>query len=65
MDCNSLTRGSNNRNKKVVFKNCAPFIGCKIERNKEIDHARDVDVVIPVYNLIECSGNYSKTSESL
>ena len=56
----------NNRNKKVIFENCAPFPDCISEiNNKEIDHAKDIDVVIPMYNLIEYSDNYSKTSGSL
>ena len=52
--------------KKVIFKNCAPFADCINEiYNKEIDHAKNIDVVMPVYNLIEYSDNYSKTSGSL
>ena len=54
------------RDKRVIFKNCAPFINCKTETNKtKIDTAKDIDIVMPVYNLIEYSDNYSKTSESL
>ena len=47
---------------EVVFKNCAPFTDCinKIN-NTQIDNATDIDVVMPMYNLIECSDNYSKT----
>ena len=56
----------NNRNKKVMYKNCAPFTDCISEiNNKEIDHAKDIDVVMPMYNLTEHSDNYSKTSGSL
>ena len=33
--------------------------------NKEIDHAKDIDVVMSMYNLIEYSDNYSKTSGNL
>ena len=32
--------------------------------NTEVDNAKDLDVVMPMYNLIECSDNYSKTSRS-
>ena len=54
----------NNRAKKVIFKNCTPFINWISEiNNSEIDHAKDIDVVMPVCNLIEYSDNYSKTSE--
>ena len=57
---------SNNANKKVIFKNCAPFTDCisKIN-NTQVDNAKDIDIVMPMYNLIEYSDNYSKTSGSL
>ena len=56
----------NNPNKKVIFKNCAPFTNCISEiNNTQIDNARDIDIVMPMYNLIECSDNYVKTSGSL
>ena len=49
----------NNRNKKVVFENCAPFTYCinKIN-NMQIDNAKDIDVVMNMYNLREYSENY-------
>ena len=59
-------RQADERNKGVTFKNCAPFIKC-INRinNTEIDNAKDIYIVTPMYNLIEYSDNYSKTSGSL
>ena len=59
-------RQADKRNKGVIFKNCAPFTKC-INRinNTEIDNAKDIDIVMPMYNLIEYSDNYSKTSGSL
>ena len=59
-------RQADERDKGVTFKNCAPFIKC-INRinNTEIDNAKDIDIVMPMYNLIEYSDNYSKTSGSL
>ena len=33
--------------------------------NTQIDSAKDIDVVMSMYNLIEYSDNYSKTSGSL
>ena len=33
--------------------------------NTQIDNGKDIDIVIPMYNLIEYSDNYSKTSKSL
>ena len=57
---------ANNTNKKVIFKNCAPFTNCisKIN-NTQIDNAEYIDIVMPMYNLIEYNDNYSKTSGSL
>ena len=56
----------NNRNKKVIFKNCAPSTNCISEiNNTQIDNATDIDIVTPMFNLIEYSHNYSKTCGSL
>ena len=57
---------ANNTNKKVIFKNCAPFTNCisKIN-NTQIDNAEYIDIVMPMYKLIEYSDNYSKTSGCL
>ena len=57
---------ANNTNKKVIFKNCAPFSNCISEiNNTQVENAKDIDIVMPMYNLIEYSDNYSKTSGSL
>ena len=57
---------ANSEGKKVVFKTCAPFTDCINEiNNTQVDNAKDIDVVIPMYNLIEYSDNYLKTSRSL
>ena len=63
---NAAARQADERDKGVIFKNCAPFVKC-INRinNTEIDNAKDIDIVMPMYNLIEYSDNYSKTSGSL
>ena len=50
-------------NKGVIFKNCTKCIS-RIN-NTDIDNAQDVNIVMLMYNLIECSDNYSKTSGSL
>ena len=52
--------------KKVKFRNCAQFTNC-IGRinNTQVYDALNIDVVIPMYNLIEYSYNYSRTSEIL
>ena len=50
----------------VAFENCAPFTKCIIKiGEKTIDDAEDVDLVIPIYNLIEYSSNFSETIGSL
>ena len=57
---------ANNTNKKVTFKNCALFANCISEiNNTQIDNAKDIDIVMPMYNLIEYSDNYAKTTGSL
>ena len=62
----AAARQADERDKGVIFKNCAPFTKC-ISRinNTDIDNAHDTDIVMPMYNLIEYSDNYSKTSGSL
>ena len=61
-----IAAAQNNRNKKLIFKNCALFTNYIREiNNTQIDNAKDIDIVMPIYNLIEYSDNYSKTSGSL
>ena len=61
----AAARQADERNKGVIFKNCVPFTKCiSIINNTDIDNAQDIDIVMPMYNLIECSDNYSKTSGS-
>ena len=56
----------NNINNKVIFKNCAPFTNCISEiNNTQIDNAKDIDIVMPMCNLIEHSDNHAKTTGSL
>ena len=59
-------RQADERGKDITIKNCAPFTKC-ISRinNTDIDTAQDIDIIIPMYNLIEYSDNYSETSGSL
>ena len=50
----------------VAFKNCAPFTRCVIHINDEhIETAENLDIIMPMYNLIEYSDNYSDSSGSL
>ena len=65
-DTSTADAAPNNTNKKVIFKNCAPFTNCISEiNNTQVDNAKDIDIVMPMYNLIEYSNNYSKTLGSL
>ena len=55
---------ANNTNKKVIFRNCASFQICttKIDITQE-DNVEVIDVVMPMYNLIEFSKNYKKDQD--
>ena len=54
------------RNEAVAFKNNASFINCISKINGiKIDNAEDLDVVMPMYNLLQYSKNYKKTTGSL
>ena len=65
---NTAAAGSavNNTDKKVIFKNCAPYTDCIAEiNNTQSDDAQKIDVVMLMYKLIDYSDAYSKTSGSL
>ena len=54
------------RNKKIILNNNAPFVSCITRINGElIEDADDLDIVMPMYNLLEYSKNYRKTIGSL
>ena len=54
---------ANNENIKGKFKNCAAFTDCKVKKNNpQVGNAKNTDVVMPIYNLIEYNDNYSKRS---
>ena len=62
--------GANNmrdkRNRPLILKNNAPFVSCITRINGEfIEDADDLDIVIPIYNLLEYSKNHRKTIGSL
>ena len=62
----NITATGNNANTRVAFKNCAPFTNCITHINEEhVDNADNLDIIMPMYNLIEYSDNYSDTSGSL
>ena len=63
---NTATAGAdaNNTNKKVIFKNCVPFTNCisKIN-NARIDDAEYIDIIMPMYNLVEYN-EYNEYNEA-
>ena len=62
----AAARRADEREKGVAFKNCAPFTNCISEiNNTQVDNAKDIDIVMLMYNLIEYSDNYAKTTGSL
>ena len=62
----AAARQADERDKGVIFKNCAPFTNCISEiNNTQVDNAKDIDIVMHMYKLIEYSDNYAKTSGSL
>ena len=53
-------------NTKVAFKNCHPFIKCKIHLNDtHVEDSNNLDLIMNLYNLIEYSDNYSDSAASL
>ena len=63
---NTNPNDNTNFNKKLTLKNNAPFISCISKINGElVVNAEDLDIVMPMYNLLEYSKNYEKTSGSL
>ena len=55
-----------NANTRLALKNCAPFTKCNLEINDEhVDIAENLDIVMPMYNLIEYSDNYQDSSATL
>ena len=63
----TVTNPNNNvYDKKLALKNNAPFISCISKINGElIENAKDLEIVMPMYNLLEYSKNYRKTRGSL
>ena len=55
-----------NANSRLALKNCAPFTKCNLEINDEhVDTAENLDITVPMYNLIEYSDNYQDSSATL
>ena len=54
------------KKRSLAFKNNAPFISCISKINGILmENAEDLDIVMPMYNLLEYGKNYSKTLASL
>ena len=52
-------------NTRLALKNCAPFTKCNLEINEHVDTAENLDITMPMYNLIEYSDNYQDSSATL
>ena len=53
-------------NTNVAVKNCAPFTKCVTHINDEhVETAENLDIIMPMYNLIDYSDNYADSSGSL
>ena len=62
----AVSQAESNNRKNITIKNCATFTNCISEiNNTQIDNAKEIGIVMPMYNLIEYSDNYFKTSRSL
>ena len=62
----AVARQADERDKCVAFRNYVQFTNCISEiNNTQLDKAKGIDTVIPMYNLREYSDNYAKSSGSL
>ena len=62
----NITATGGDANTKVAFKNCAPFTRCVTHVNDEhVETAENLDIIMPMYNLLEYSDNYADSSGSL
>ena len=62
----NITATGGDANTRVAFKSCAPFTKCITHINDEhVDNPDNLDIIMPTYNVIEYSHNYSGTSGSL
>ena len=51
------------KNTPIAFKNCAPFTRCVTHINDEYaETAENLDIIMPMYNLLEYSDNYANSS---
>ena len=66
-EINAIDNNNDNRgNKKLTLKNNATFRSCRAKINNTfIDNAKHIDIVMPMYNLLGHSDNYSMTLENM
>ena len=56
---NTAAAAAANNRKNIIIKNCAPFTNCINEiKNTQIVNAKDIDIVTPMYNLMEYGDNF-------
>ena len=62
----TIRAAADDNNTRLALKNCAPFTKCNLEINDEhVDTAENLDIVMPMCNLIEYSDNYQDSSATL
>ena len=62
----TIRAAADDDNTRLALKYCAPFAKCNLEINDEqVDTAENLDIVMPIYNLIEYSDNYQFISNAL
>ena len=62
----TIRAAADDANTRLALKNCAPFTKCNLEINDEhVDTAENLDITMPMYNLIEYSDNYQDSSATL
>ena len=55
---NNTAAADSDSNTKVIFRSCTPFANCISQfKNTQVDNAKDIDIVMPMYNLIEYNDN--------
>ena len=62
----TIRAAATNANTRLALKSCAPFTKCNLEINDEhVDTAENLDITMPMYNLIEYSDNYQDSSATV
>ena len=63
-EADDTATAAGNNNKQLVFKNCGPFTSCisKIN-NTQVDNAKELEIVMPMYNQVKYTGNDAKPEE--